>query len=339
MATRLDYCALGAADELMAFIREHWSAGHVLSRSRALLDWQHRDEAAGRYNFLVARNDGGGIVGILGFIPSSRYDPALGAGDETIWLTTWKVIHGYSAGLGLMLLRELAARLKPKWIGTAGLNPQTRGIYDAMGYRTGALDRFYRLNEGTAGHRLADIPADWPPQPQPTGDGTLRALTEEETALDESDQAPRKTPALFRRRYLAHPFYDYRLYLAVTGNDSALIAMRTCGHEGASALRIVDLLGSAAALAGCGPAFDALLRESGAEYLDFYCSGAAEALAAAGFRRLARDEGAVLPSYFEPFERSNVDILYALKGPGERLVICKGDADQDRPNMLGDGTP
>src|SRR5687768_1045148 len=101
MKTRIDFCALDAVGELMEFLREHWSANHILARSREVLDWQHRNEAEGRYNFLVARDEGGRIVGVLGFIPSSRYDPSL-ARDETVWLALWKVVQGYSAGLGLL---------------------------------------------------------------------------------------------------------------------------------------------------------------------------------------------------------------------------------------------
>ena len=40
------------------------------------MDWQHRDDANKRYNFIAARDSENGIVGILGFILASRYDPA-----------------------------------------------------------------------------------------------------------------------------------------------------------------------------------------------------------------------------------------------------------------------
>ena len=342
MALRLEFCPLDNAEALMRFVREHWSAGHVLGNSRALLDWQHRDAAAGRYNFLVARGADGAILGILGFIPASRYDPALAAADETVWLTTWKVVDGGPAGLGLMLLRELTRRLAPKWIGTAGLNPQTRGIYQALGYRTGRLDRVYRLNPALAGKRLATIPESWPAPPLAQGQTPLVELAPDEflaategLGLDAGTEAPRKTRALVAERYLAHPFYRYRAFMARDGNSACALVLRACAHEGATALRIVDLIGDPAALAGCGPAFDDLLAREGAEYLDFYCSGAEVPLRAAGFRTLETEGPIVLPSYFEPFERRNVDILWSLKGPGEAVLICKGDADQDRPSLAG----
>jgi RimJ/RimL family protein N-acetyltransferase len=338
---RLAYCGLDEADELMAFIRDHWSADHALSRSRRLLDWQHRDEQAGRYNLLLARAESGGIVGMIGFIPSSRYDPGLAAERETIWLTTWRALEGHGAGLGLLLLREIERRLKPKWIGTVGLNHQIRAIYAAMGYRTGEMNRSYRLNRRLREHRLV-LGADAAPSPSPGAGATeLRRLAAADFAaavsgLDAREQEPAKTPEQFRNRYLEHPFYDYQIHLAEDGGRRALIVLRACSHDRAVALRWVDFLGDETLLAGIGPAVDALLEAQQAEYVDYYHVGDLPALAEAGFARLDPEGPLVLPGYFEPFERSNVRILYALKGGGPEFSLGKGDCDQDRPNLVAE---
>ena len=154
---RLEFCALSAADDLIQFLRDNWGADHVLSRSRELIDWQYRDESGGRYNFLLARDEAGAIAGLLGFIPSSRYDPALST-DETIWFAVWKVRDSAPSGLGLLLLRSLERMLQPQWIGTVGLNEEVRPIYDACGYRTGWLSRYYMLHPDRADWRLAQVP-------------------------------------------------------------------------------------------------------------------------------------------------------------------------------------
>jgi hypothetical protein len=338
---RLAYCGLDEADELMAFIRDHWSADHALSRSRRLLDWQHRDEEAGRYNLLLARAESGAIVGMIGFIPSSRYDPSLAAERETIWLTTWRALEGHGAGLGLLLLRDIERRLKPKWIGTVGLNQQIRGIYAAMGYRTGEMIRSYRLNGGLRERRLVLGAVEPPLAPAQARTTTLRRLGTADFAeavrdlgLEASGQEPAKTPAQFRTRYLEHPFYDYQVYLAQDGGRAALIVMRACTHEGATALRWVDFLGDETLLAALGPAVDALLEAQRAEYVDYYHVGDLPALTEAGFARLGPEGDLVLPGYFEPFEPANVRILYALKGGRPEFSLGKGDADQDRPNRI-----
>lgn len=344
MAVSIEFCASDAAAEVQAFIHDHWNPGHVLARSSALLDWQHGDPAAKRYNFLLARDEDAGIVGLLGFIPTSRYDPDLANGNETLWLTTWKVREGYAHGLGLLLLRTLTTRLRPAWIGTVGLNPATRGIYAALGYKVGTLTRHALLNEALVGRRLAQLPPGGSVFVPTTGSTALKPLSAQtfwaETkglGLDQSEQVPRKSLAYLYNRYVRHPFYAYQLYLAVDGRAAAVIAVRACRHDDAVALRVVDVLGNPAALVGCGPAFRCLLDEAEAEYIDFYCSGFEESLAAAGFRPLRAEDDLILPGHFEPFEQRNVTLLYSLQGRDGPIVICKGDADQDRPNFLEEG--
>ena len=77
---------------------------------------------------MVARRDGI-IIGILGYISTMRFDPALAA-DNVVWLTTWKVRDDAGvAGVGLALLQHLAAHEPHIAIGAIGLNPATRPIY------------------------------------------------------------------------------------------------------------------------------------------------------------------------------------------------------------------
>jgi hypothetical protein len=345
MSLSVDLCSLDDGGELAEFIRDYWSATHVLARSRALLDWQHRDEANKRYNFIAARDSEKGLIGILGFILASRYDPDLAGDADTLWLTTWKVRPDFAHGLGLVLLRKLDSTMAPKWIGTVGLNPATRGIYQALGYHVGTLARHYMLNDSLTDFGLATVPAE-SRKSRSLGSGArfveldrnnfLEASRDYD--LDASPQVPRKTRAYIFARYLLHPFYRYRAFLIVDGQHAGICVVRECAHEGARAIRVVDYLGSPAALAESGSGFRQILLETGAEYIDFFCSGLGSELAAAGFLELSSAEaaGLVLPGYFEPFERSNVELPYSLRGPNGLRIVCKGDADQDRPNMLQD---
>jgi hypothetical protein len=343
MTLSVELCTLEDYPDLTHFIRDYWGATHVLARSRALMDWQHRDEANKRYNFIAARDSEKGIVGILGFILASRYDPALAADAETLWLTTWKVRPDFAHGLGLVLLRKLDSMLAPNWIGTVGLNPATRGIYQALGYHVGMLARHYMLNDAIADFRLATVPPEFRNKAGIGSGAAFRELDRDNFwaqtdghDLDACPQVPRKTRAYIHARYLLHPFYNYRAFLIADGRHAGIAVVRECSHQGASALRVVDYLGSPAALTGSGGGFRQILSETGAEYIDFFCSGLASELAAAGFSRLPEADvsGLILPGYFEPFERANVDLAFSLRGPDGPRIICKGDADQDRPNLL-----
>lgn len=339
MATSFAYCRLDQVDDLTAFIRDYWNPDHILVKSRAFLDWQHRDEANARYNFLLAMDSNVGIAGILGFIPTSRYDASFAGQDETIWLTTWKVRSDFAHGLGLMLLRGMMMRTAPARIGTVGLNPATRQIYEALGFRTGKLTRHFLLNPAITAPKLADVPAGFERNPSMASGGiacfaplTERELLSAASGLDFGEATPRRSLAYIRNRYLQHPFYSYQAHLAARDGKAALLISRLCEHDGASALRLVDILATPDLLAACGEAFASLLTDSGAEYLDFYCCGHANALRRAGLRDLAECPGLVLPGYFEPFERTNVELNYSLLDADGDIVLCKGDADQDRPS-------
>jgi hypothetical protein len=237
-------------------------------------------------------------------------------------------------------LRKLSASHPAGFIGTVGLNSATLPIYQALGYRTGKLARHYLLNPHAA-YRLAQVPAGFPRSTALGGDASLTPIgsshflrATERLGLDEGDQIPRKTRVFLYNRYATHPFYRYDAFIVSAGGEKGVVILRTCAHDGARALRVVDYVGAPGPLAGAGPAFAALLDEAGAEYLDFYCSGLADELSAAGFRVVGNDEGLVLPGYFEPYVARNVDLLFAIHGPDGRLVICKGDGDQDRPSEI-----
>jgi hypothetical protein len=341
VSVRLDVCALDEVDALVGFLRQHWREDHVLVTDRRVLDWQHRDEEAGRYDFLLAW-EGDDVVGVLGLIPTSRYDRDLVDGRDTLWLTTWRVRDDRASGLGLSLLRAATSRYRPTWTGTVGLRPATRPIYDALRYRTGVLERLCLLHPERDDLPLVDgAPRD---RQRPwshgvalellTHDGFLEATRG--LGIDEAATAPARSRRYVMARYLEHPFYRYEVHLARQGSagPAALVVTRTCEHAGARALRVVDLIGDVGVLADAGAALAGLVVASEADYLDVYALDGADALRAAGLQRVSDTPALVLPGHFEPFERRNVELGWALHGPAGTgpTIIGKGDADQDRPS-------
>ena len=83
-----------------------------------------------------------------------------------------------------------------------------------------------------------------------------------------------------------------------------------------------------------------LLKNTDAEYIDFYSAGIEEDdLAASGFTRCQAGDGVVIPNYFEPFIKKKIEIAYMISTPvGQKYRIVKGDSDQDRPNRIEGST-
>ena len=75
------------------------------------------------------------------------------------------------------------------------------------------------------------------------------------------------------------------------------------------------------------------MREN-AECICFPCEGIDDKLLMDGGFRRRDDTDVVLPIYFEPFVCQNIELDYHFWPNDQECVLVKGDADQDRPNML-----
>ncbi len=325
--------------QVMAFIDQHWKKDHALAVSRALMDWQH-GAPDGTYDYLIAITEGK-LLGILGYIATRRFDPQL-ANRNVLWLALWKVLDDAGvAGLGLRMLGELNRLESHLAIAVSGINPTHPPMYRALRYRVEELRQFFIVNPDKA-HRLIQAP-DGERLPKPSGGGSefiemkedqLSALAPECIA---SDAVPGKSPIYFSNRFLRHPFYRYRVFLANgERHRPALFVTRVAEHDGARALRIVDFSGDPNAIAYSGAAISALMNEEQAEYADFWQLGLPdEHFAAAGFAQLDPDGPIIVPNYFEPFTASNGRMLCAIRsGTTTPAVICRADGDQDRPNQF-----
>lgn len=301
----IHFCALDEIERVTAFIDIYWSKDHVLATSRMLMDWQHKEDK--RYNFVIA-TDGDETLGILGFIPTRRYDPEL---ENTIWLAIWKARDDIP-GLGLMLLNYLEKNEPRVAIGTVGINDEVAKLYRALGYQVGTLNHYYIFREALARPlALKEI----------TRSFKIPLTLHPETV-------PQKSQRYLCDRYMRHPVYRYYLY--AWDNGTLIIRRAEAGEY--SALRIVDYYGRDELLIHFP--YQALMHAYNVNLIDFYNYGIDEKIfEEAGFTK--NDGSVVIPNYYEPLVRRNVVLQFAYKAEG-KLLIFKGDADQDRPNMIGE---
>ena len=324
MSASIDRCRPEDIEDVIRFLDQHWKAGHVLTRCRALLDWQHRDRDGGGYSFVLARRrEDHALLGVLGYLATRQFDASL-AKDNVVWLTIWKVRDDAGIpGLGLALLQFLTGCEPHAAIGALGLNPGTLPIYRQLGYRVGELDHYVAPASTATNQRLA----------------TRRLVRDDEfqtlERLPLRAGVPVKTAEYLRARYARHPVYAYVITaLLEDGRPVGVLVTRPAEHDGRRALRIVDFLGSDSLLARTGPVVQGLLADLGADYADVYNTGIDRAVfERAGFRRIDPDGPEIVPDHFEPFERRNVRLWFSLSGAPD-AVLFKGDSDQDRPNRV-----
>lgn len=347
-------CGPDELPRLREFIRGHWARDHILARDRGLLAWQHVNPYSSECNYLVAESSGE-LVGILGFIRTSRFDPAL-ADRDMYWIALWKVREDVAVpGLGLRLLNRLISMADGAPVSVVGIgNVQHNAIYRALGFQVGELAHFFRPARNVLQRHIAPLPADYGQASMLAGSAKLLEanvsdLENIEVHLSERARlAPDKSPRYFIERFLKHPRYRYRVHRVVDeGKTRGLVASRLAwawhrsesgGLElipDASVLRIVDLWLDTEVLAKCGPALDELLIQSGAEYLDCFNYGIAEDIfRAAGLTRVEPEGDIHIPNYLEPISLSGRRIHFSFRPDGRDYIICRADGDQDRPNIV-----
>ncbi|NBN79445.1 hypothetical protein GWI72_14305 [Microvirga tunisiensis] len=335
-----------AADRaaLLDFLKAHWSAQHVFVRAPDLFDWQYAGEADG-LNMILAQN-GTAIHAVLGFIPMGRFDPDLGQAD--VMLSVWKAQPEAPPGIGLFLLKTLATKLKSRLMGAIGITEEVKPLYRALGFSLGDLHQAALFNPDAPQQRIAaGVPAAaFAGSPGSAGHWSLRRCTASEVValapvLDRLGRSglPQKSAAYVTARFLQHPWYDYHCGLVCRdGEPDALCVWREVRAEGASILRIVDIIGDTGWLAAGKALLQPLLRETGADYIDLMQLGTpAEVLSAGGWLSPDTCPGLVLPNYFAPFERRTITISCAwkLREPTDLpLRLYRADSDQDRPNEV-----
>ena len=106
--------------------------------------------------------------------------------------------------------------------------------------------------------------------------------------------------------------------------------MREQEVDGHKCIRIVDLLGDYFRLLEFTNQLDSLMVEKEYEYADCYVSAIDKELWVKAGWCDNDDTEDIIPNYFAPFVRENIDLYFSSKPKG--VVILRGDGDQDRPN-------
>ncbi len=318
-------------DKIMSFIRDNWSANHIMSYDREYFEFEFVID--GKVNVVLATDtDTGEQVGMLGFLPCSMDSDHLDV-FGSIWIVTTEQKLGIAMDEYLREVTDCCHRVG------VGLNRHTAVpmVRFYIGDRVGKMNQFYMLNPEKTEYSLV-IQADDYIEPDIPDDGyRLRQInTYEELAgrfdFTDKNKVPYKDGWYYRHHFFDNPRRDYKLYLIEDGNgrSESFMVTRDCAFEGAKALRIVDFYGKTEDISHIGHSVNELLCVGDYEYADCYNFGIdKEIFFASGFR-LRHEDNAVIPNHYEPFEKENVEIW--VRYTDENTVFFKADGDQDRAN-------
>jgi hypothetical protein len=327
-----DYADVGIVTK---FIDEHWKLGHILARDRELFEYMYLQKD-GRLNFVIAIDPlSDEVIAILGYIPSNEL-------HSRISLSMW-MSHPdeklRNRKTGLSVLRFLINEIKPNSIFSAGINEDTKIVYEFLGYSCGLMDHFVLANKELDEYRILKNP----PKSsffQPFSDRAACSFRTVESEVDLckilSDldfDMKLKDSTYLCHRYLRHPRFAYEIReVLVNGETVGVVVFRRLFAMGRSCIRIIDVIGGEKCLE---TAIYPLIREmlmKRDEYIDLLCWGLdRDQVKEIGFFDRRESDECVVPDFFSPFIQLNIDRWLFTNLPHTEKIF-KGDGDQDRPN-------
>ena len=319
--------------DIMLFFKQHWKDSHILANDRQFFEYEFcRGEEV---CFVLLLNQDNAIEGTLGYIP-------YGGDLRDIFTVMWKVLDNGQMFAGVGLLYYLIDHGRCRHIYTSGLNEGTRNIYRYLGFQTGNLEHFYMLNADCE-NRIADINdrAELNTDYQENSNSfALRKVEDPQEFLENYVPERRedkicKFPQYMIHRYFENPKYSYLIYQLWNGEEktNSFLIAREQKQDESAVLRVIDFVGDENLIQYIGTPLRQIMKDNHYEYTDMYEFGVEDVLLyRAGFSKKAADSSNIIPNYFAPFCKKNVNIgIFWEKEM--RPIIWKGDGDQDRPSV------
>lgn len=322
----------------MEFINNYWREGHIMARDKKLFEYEYVVDD--NVNFVLAIDKvKGTIEGIFGFLNCSKTNDS---SIKDIWGSMWKVVesHDNMPFLGIELAKRVFKLTGCRTHIGNGANPNTtvplRRLF--FGDKVARMNHYYLLNTSVEEYKIAlinnKVNAD-------INNGINYNLIKfnsideiiDNFRIENVNSIPYKDSWYINKRYFCHPYYKYNVFGIQNeeGKVGALIMMRVVEANNSKVLRIVDYIGDQMLFAGLGNTLKSMLHENCYEYVDFYTLGFVEEyILKSGFVLRTNDDTNIIPNYFGPFTRENIDIWAHYKYDG--TLFFKADGDQDRPN-------
>ena len=326
---------------IMNYIEEDWRSGHIMARNRDFFEYEFL-ESDNSVNVVVAIDkETGRIDGMIGYLYSSNTP-----GKKDVWGSIWKVRDGSVSLLGAEIMRRMEIISGCRYNLGTGANPKTNiPIMRVMFRRTAdKMKQYYRLSpRAIDDYKIAKI--SYEPDIVAGGQSESDSNYSVERIIDadilktffESSVCqtaiPYKDLWYVKKKFFDHPINDYEVYGIRNTNDyEAIFVLRRQMANERMCIRMVEYIGDMSAIKHTNSYWDKLFADNeDMEYVDFYCLGMNDAdMSMAGFSVRKDEDDNIIPNYFNPFCRENIDIWVHYPVPG--VIFTKADGDQDRPS-------
>tara|TARA_Y100000590_G_C15525396_1_gene941021 strand:+ start:5 stop:1039 length:1035 start_codon:yes stop_codon:yes gene_type:complete len=323
---------------IMNFIKKYWYKKHILGIDKFFFCYEYLN--SNNINFVIAINKKNKrLEAIQGFIPYSK-----------------KIINNHICGsiscvnprhskpfLGIATMNKMLKITKPKTYCGIGTDPKTMIPLAKNFFKrfTGKMDHYYMLNDKFSNFKIAKIKLKKKIKISSKKHFDLKKvknfndLNYNKYYKNKYKYLPFKDQQYIKKRYFNHPIYKYQLFKIKKNLNisKSFLITREVKVKNRKILRIVDFRGEINDLIYIGNALKKIIYKNNYEYLDIICSNVKpNLLKKSGFNLKKRSDKNIIPNYFEPFIKKNLDLWYECSE--KNMILFKADADQDRPRLF-----
>lgn len=315
---------------LQKFINDNYSKNHILSKNKKLIEFYYNNQKRSKLNFLGYFIDNK-LKAVLGYISYCNWDPVI---KNYIYIAFLSKSKNYKKDVLFHFINFIYQNLKPNFLGCVGINKDLLKILKKISFCS-KLSHYYIANNNIK-KKVSDNLISYKNKRK---NPLKMKITQKLNELPESDLYPKKTLKYFNQKYSLNPYYNYfflnfsnknKLEFFFVVRKIRIYKLKT------NIFRIIDFYGKINKKTNILENINSFLQKNNAEYIDFLNYGLNEKkIISIGFKKKSRKQ--ILPNRFEPFifknETVNLSIIFNKKKLN-KITVCKGDGDQDRPNKI-----
>ena len=258
------------------------------------------------------------------------------------FLTIFNVEKGSIPGLGLYIFKHLLTSLKPIFIGSIGLKNNLIKYHEFLGFKVFKMDHYFILSKKISNFKICKSKKiNLKKKKIDINQYSISSLNIKNINSTSKNifefQSPLKSRTYIKKRYIENPFFDYLIYkIEKKKYICSILVIRKIQHKGSIILKLIDYFGSDKYIPISSYYCQLLININKAEYIDFYSHGIAKTFFQKSlFINRYDQKNIIIPEYFEPFLKKNIDLVCAYKtNMKNKTRLFKGDGDQDRPSIL-----
>ena len=302
--------------QLQVFINKSWKDNHILSKNIKLFKFYYRKDHKNLNIYTTVSNKE--ITSFLGFVPTSKFKLKSNYDKDICYLALW---FKNEKANSLDVIKKFSYLInQKKWdaICVIGINKTVLKIYKKFNFKYSKMSHFYSIVKKNSLYK------------------NKSTNITKKIKFSISDIFSKKNQEYIYNKYILNPFYDYKVFKLTNNREISLLVVRIINFKklGYNVFRVIDFIGNYNNLITFKNEINSLALKYNCKFFDFLIGGNVSLKKFNKFYKKSNINN-FIPIYSEPIVNNYSEILFAYKiiNNRQKLVLYKGDGDQDRPNL------